>query len=91
MHSFAMVKAPLRLKFRLVAEGLFRVRCGIVLAFSEKSRFRIWKPPCRAWDREKTGRSAFDPGRVKTSKRKWPLEFCSGVRRIARADCGAIA
>jgi hypothetical protein len=28
MHSFAMVKAPLRLGFRLVAEGLFRVRLG---------------------------------------------------------------
>jgi hypothetical protein len=38
-----------------------RVRCGIVLALSEKSRVRIWKPPCRALDRETTRTSGFDP------------------------------
>jgi hypothetical protein len=36
------------------------VRCGIVLASSEKSRFRIWKPRCRALDRETTRSSGFD-------------------------------
>ena len=30
-------------------------------ASSEKSRFGIWKPPCRAWDREKFGTPAPDP------------------------------
>ena len=39
----------------------------------------------------RSGKSANDLGRVKTSRRNWPLEFFSCVRQIARADCGAIA
>ena len=37
------------------------------------------------------GDGASGLGRVKTSRRNWPLEFFSCVRQIARADCGAIA
>jgi hypothetical protein len=38
-----------------------RVKCGIVFALSEKSRFGIWKPPWRTWDCEKAATAAFDP------------------------------
>ena len=37
--------------------------CGIVSALSAKSRFRIWKLPCRAWGREKTEMTGIDPYR----------------------------
>jgi hypothetical protein len=66
-----------------------RVRCGIGSALSRKSRYRIWKLPCRTWDREKTKTSGIDPSLPcgwGTSRKSFPYcqAFdCSNLRRAS--------
>ena len=67
------------------------VRSGIVSPLSEKSRFGIGKPPCRARDHEKTGTSGFDPTRTAHSSNAlsgqhppWPFRHMHGRVRNQR-------